>query len=90
MGRLMEVFKGHTTLRNSIAMKEEQVKKLGFELVKEYEHDQWITRRYANEVLEVEFTYGWEGLVSCDMTIDDVVGKTVSFDQLKTLTNILC
>lgn len=71
-------------------MKEEQVQKLGFEFSKEYKHDHWITRRYLNGYLQVEFTYGWEGLVSCDMTIDKVVGKTVSFDHLKALTNILC
>lgn len=71
-------------------MKEEQVEKLGFKLIKEYHHDHWITRRYVNKFLEVEFTYGWEGLVSCDMTIHEIVGKTVNFEQLKALTNILC
>ena len=38
-------------------MNENELKGLGFELTKKYEHDQYHTNRYARGVLEVEFTY---------------------------------
>ena len=38
-------------------MSEQEVKEIGFELVKQYEHDQYNTNRYKKGMLEVEFTY---------------------------------
>ena len=39
--------------------------------------------------LEVEFTYDNKDLVSCDITIDEVIGLPINKNELKTLDNIL-
>lgn len=70
-------------------MTEQQLKRLGFEMTKQYEHDEFVTKRYAKGVLEVEFTYGWEGLKTVDLTISEVNCKPVTFDEMKALTPIL-
>ena len=68
---------------------EEQLKSLGFKATKQYEHDQFITKRYRKGVMEVEFTYGWEGLKTVDLTITEVNCKPVTLDEMKALTPIL-
>jgi hypothetical protein len=70
-------------------MTEEQLKGLGFEMTKQYEHDEFVTKRYTKGVLEVEFTYGWEGLKTVDLTISEVNCKPVTFNEIKALTPIL-
>ena len=68
---------------------EEQLKGLGFKLTKQYEHDEFHTNRYAKGVLEVEFTYEAQQLVTCDLTISELNCKPVTFDEMKVLTTIL-
>ena len=64
-------------------MSEKQIKKLGFILVKEYNHDQFTTRRYKKGVLCVEFTYEGKKKESVDFTIDEeVVGVEVNYTQI--------
>ena len=70
-------------------MTENELKGLGFEMTKQYEHDEFITKRYSKGVLEVEFTYGWEGLKTVDLTISEVNRKPVNLAEMKALTPIL-
>ena len=70
-------------------MTEQQLKALGFKMTKQYEHDQYITKRYTKGVLEVEFTYGWEGLITIDLSIKEVICKPVTLKEIKALTPIL-
>jgi hypothetical protein len=69
-------------------MTEQQLKWLGFELTKQYEHDEFHTNRYAKGVLVVEFTYEGEKLQTCDLTISELNCKPVTFDEMKALTQI--
>ena len=70
-------------------MTENELKGLGFELTQQYEHDQYHTNRYANGVLEVEFTYEGDKLLTCDLTISELNCKPVTLDDMKALTLIL-
>lgn len=70
-------------------MIEDQIKELGFALVKQYPHDVYHTNRYKRGPLEVEFTYEKKKLISCDLTIDEVVCKPITFDELIALNAIL-
>lgn len=70
-------------------MTEEQIKGLGFEMTKQYEHDEFITNRYTKGVLEVEFTYKGQELRTCDLTISELNCKPVTFDEMKALAPIL-
>lgn len=70
-------------------MTEKELKELGFEMTKHYEHDQFHTSRYAKGVLEVEFTYEGDRLLTCDLTIAEVNYKPVTLDEMKALTPIL-
>ena len=68
---------------------ENELKLLGFELKQKYKHDQYHTNRYAKGVLEVEFTYEGDKLLSCDLTISDMNCKPVTLDEIKALSPIL-
>jgi hypothetical protein len=70
-------------------MTEQQLKGLGFEITKQYEHDQFHTNRYVKGVLEVEFTYEGDKLLTCDLTISEMNCKPVTLDEMKALTPIL-
>nr|BFF39054.1 hypothetical protein BACY1_08590 [Tenacibaculum mesophilum] len=72
-------------------MTEPNVKKAGFEFEKEYEHDQFYTRRYKKGVMQVEFTYLSEKstLENVDLTIDEVIAETVDYKELLMLDMIL-
>lgn len=70
-------------------MTENELKGLGFEMTKQYVHDEFVTKRYTKGVLEVEFTYGWEGLKTVDLTISEVNCKPVNLAEMKALTPIL-
>ena len=62
---------------------------LGFKFDKQYKHDHYYTNRYRKDILEFEFTYDGDKCVSADLTIDEVVGKEVTLEQLLVLTSIL-
>jgi hypothetical protein len=70
-------------------MTEEQLKGIGFEMTKQYEHDEFVTNRYTKGVLQVEFTYGLEVLKTVDLTISEVNCKPVNFEEMKAITPIL-
>lgn len=70
-------------------MTERQLKKLGFELTKQYDHDVFHTNRFTKGSLEVEFTYRGEELITCDLTISEINCRPVSFAEMKVLTPIL-
>lgn len=70
-------------------MKENELKELGFELVKQYIHEQYHTNRYIKGILEVEFTYEADKLITCDLTISELNCKPVTLDEMKVITPIL-
>lgn len=70
-------------------MTEEQIKELGWVLVKQYTHDQYKTNRYKLGFMEVEFTYEEDKLHSTDVTITEVNCMPVTFNQVKALTELL-
>lgn len=70
-------------------MTEQELKGLGFELTKRFQHDQYHTNRYAKGVLEVEFTYERDELLTCDLTISGINCKPVTLEEMKVLTPIL-
>jgi len=70
-------------------MTEKELKELGFEMTKHYEHDQFHTSRYAKGVLQVEFTYEGDRLLTCNLIIEEVNCKPVTLDEMKALTPIL-
>jgi len=70
-------------------MTENELKGIGFELTQQYEHDQYHTNRYAKGVLEVEFTYEGDKLLTCDLTISELNCKPVTLDEMKALAPIL-
>ena len=70
-------------------MTENELKGLGFQLTQQYEHGQYHTNRYAKGVLEVEFTYEGDKLLTCDLTISELYCKPVTLDEMKALTPIL-
>ena len=70
-------------------MTENELKGLGFEMTQQYAHDQYDTNRYAKGVLEVEFTYEGDKLLTCDLTISELNSKPVTLDEMKALTPIL-
>ena len=72
-------------------MTEKDIKRIGFEFVKEYEHDEWFTRRYKKGVIEAEFTYRSKNAIleTFDITIDEVVGQKVDFAELQVLDKVL-
>jgi len=70
-------------------MTENELKALGFELTKQYEDDEFVTNRYSKGVLEVEFTYEGDNLITCDLTISELNCKPVTLDEMKVLTPIL-
>lgn len=67
-------------------MTENQLKKLGFELVKQYEHDQFNTNRYSKGYLLVEFTYENGELVSCDLVVEETDALPVTLELMKAIT----
>lgn len=70
-------------------MTETEIQGIGFEMTKQFKHDEFYTNRYSRGVLELEFTYDREGLRTVDLTISEVNCKPVTFSELKALTQIL-
>jgi hypothetical protein len=70
-------------------MTEQQIKELGWELVKQYNHDQYHTNRYKLKCMEIEFTYEGEVLLTHDLTITELNYMSISLKQAKLLTQLL-
>jgi len=68
---------------------EYSIKFLGFELVKEFAHDQFFTNRYKKGKITVDFTYDGPELISIDATIDEVVMLPINKKELQSLDKIL-
>ena len=75
--------------KKRVKITENQLMKLGFNLIDEYDHDHFHTNKYAKGVLFVEFTYEGKELLSCDLTISEVNCMPIELDQIKKLTTIL-
>jgi len=73
---------------SNIGMTEQEIKHIGFELVKQYEHDQFKTNRYQKGILKVEFTYEKEKLVTVDLTIEEVNCLPITKNELQQLNKI--
>ena len=69
-------------------MMEKQIKGLGFEMTKQYRHDQFNTNRYRKGALEIEFTYEKDKLVTCDLTVSEIYCKAITFKEIKALALI--
>jgi len=72
-----------------VKLTEYSIKYLGFELVKEYEHDHFFTNRYKKGALEVEFTYDESKLITTDLTIKETNCLPIDTEELKQLDKIL-
>lgn len=63
----------------------DSIKNLGFDLDKEYDHDEFTTHRYVNGPMMIEFTYLGDEIQTVDMVIDEVYKPTVNMDFLPML-----
>ena len=70
-------------------MTENEIKDIGFELVKKYEHDQFKTNRFQKGILEVEFTYEETKLVTVDLTVEEINCLPITKNELQQLNKIL-
>jgi hypothetical protein len=70
-------------------MNEDQIKELGWKLVKKYNHGQFQTNRYKLGCMEIEFTYEGKELITTDVTITELNCMPISFNQAKMLTKLL-
>ena len=70
-------------------MTENEIKETGFELVKQYKHDQFKTNRYQKGILEVEFTYKDKKLITVDLTMEEVNCLPITKIELQQLNKIL-
>ena len=61
-------------------MTEQEVKLLGYKLVKEYDHDRWHTKRYAKGHIEIELTYDGDNLECTTLSISDYVSNLCNSD----------
>jgi len=65
---------------------EEHIKKLGYKLVHDYDHDIYHTNRYQRNCLEVEFTYADGKLINVDLTIQEINFMPINHSQIKRIT----
>lgn len=70
-------------------MTENEIKDIGFELVKQYEHNQFKTNRFQKGILEVEFTYEETKLVTVDLTVEEINCLPITKNELQQLNKIL-
>lgn len=70
-------------------MTEKEAIKLGFEFVKTYNHDDYRTNRFVNGVIELEFTYLQDKLVTADVTIEEINCMEVNREKLYMLNKLL-
>ena len=70
-------------------MTEQDIKEIGFNLVKQYQHDDFHTNRYRKGLIEVEFTYKNDELLTIDATISEINCIPVNKSDLQTLDKII-
>tara|TARA_R100001480_G_scaffold130108_1_gene127668 strand:+ start:249 stop:467 length:219 start_codon:yes stop_codon:yes gene_type:complete len=70
-------------------MSEQEIKEIGFELTKQYAHDQFKTNRFQKGILEVEFTYENEKLITVDLTMEEINFFPITKEELQQLNKIL-
>ena len=70
-------------------MTEQDIKEIGFNLVKQYQHDDFHTNRYRKGLIEVEFTYKDDELLTIDATISEINCIPVNKSDLQTLDKII-
>lgn len=68
---------------------EDQIQKLGWKVVKKYNHNQYNTNRYKLGCMGIEFTYEGTKLVDCDLHIEELSYMPISLKQATLLTEIL-
>jgi hypothetical protein len=69
-------------------MTENDIKELGWELVKQYDHDEFHTNRYQLGCMSIEFVYQDGELVACELTITELNSMPINLNQAKTLTEL--
>jgi len=71
-------------------MTENELKQLGWELVKQFKFnsDKWQMNRYQLGCMEIEFTYKHGELVACELTITELNCMPINLPQAKTLTEL--
>lgn len=67
----------------------DEIKLMGFELIKQYDHDQFHTDRYKKGILEVEFTYENSEIESVTLTMDEINSININTSDLEQLDRIL-
>ena len=70
-------------------MTEQDIKEIGFNLVKQYQHDDFHTNRYRKGLIEVEFTYKNDELLTIDAAISEINCIPVNKSDLQTLDKII-
>jgi len=70
-------------------MTEEELKKLGWNFVKSYKHDEYITNRYKLDCMEIEFTYQDNKLITTDLTISELNCIPINYKQAILLTELI-
>jgi len=78
-----------TNVVGSAPIAEEQIKEIGWKLVKQYDHGQYHTNRYKLGCMEIEFTYENAELLTCDLTISELNCMPISFNQIKQVSELL-
>lgn len=77
-------------INSSEVLTEDQVKALGYELVDEYDHNQFHTKRYQKGVVRIEFDYEGSELVFQDLIIEETDSiAPLTFEFIKKLTECL-
>jgi hypothetical protein len=67
---------------------EKEITALGWELVKQYTHDQYHTNRYALGAMQLEFTYEGPDVSNISITMDGQNARPISYRQAKILTEV--
>jgi hypothetical protein len=69
-------------------MTEDELKTIGFEFERSYVHDQYHTNRYKKGILEIEFTYKDDELLTCHMTMEEINCKPITLEEMKIIDRI--
>lgn len=67
-------------------MTEQQLTALGWKFVREYQHDEYLTRVYRLGKADIEFTYEGTELVSRELSINAFEYAKTNFNQVILLT----